>query len=98
MFIRIQPVKYARGMNNAVTMYTIAYTEIACICRLGKQARKDQFETIKSLVLRCSYFVGYWKHHCYLVKLLISSLLVASERGVLARESALCCTLCSSKS
>lgn len=79
MFIRVRPVKYARGINNAVTMYNRVHRDWLCPAVTGKQARKDQFETIKLHVSRRSCFVGYRGHYCYLVKLLIRSLLAASE-------------------
>jgi len=50
MFIRIQPVKYARGMNNAVTIYNCIQGLVIPAVSTNK-CRKDQLETIKLFVL-----------------------------------------------
>lgn len=79
MFIRIQPVKYSRGMNNAVTIYNCTQGFVVPAVSINER-RKDLFETIKLFVLRRSCFVGYREHYYYLVKLLIRSLLTACIR------------------
>lgn len=61
--------------------YTIAYTQRLAVPAVSiNKRRKDQLETIKLFILRRSCFVDYREHYCYLVKLLIRSLLTACIR------------------